>query len=63
MPKTNVRVKLIGEDGNAFLILGKVIKALRQNGHSDLADQYQQEATSADFDNLLRVTMAYVEVD
>jgi hypothetical protein len=26
------KVKLIGEDGNAFLIMGKVIKALRRAG-------------------------------
>jgi hypothetical protein len=32
-PKTDVKVKLIGEDGNAFYILGKVCKALRDAGY------------------------------
>ena len=32
-PKTNVKGKLIGEDGNAFYILGKVCKALRDAGY------------------------------
>jgi hypothetical protein len=32
-PKTDVKMKLIGEDGNAFYILGKVCKALRDAGY------------------------------
>ena len=39
MAKTNVKVKLVGEDGNAFAILGKVIKALKRAGHADLAKE------------------------
>ena len=31
MPITNLKVKLIGEDGNAFYILGKVRATLQQN--------------------------------
>ncbi len=63
MPKTNVKVQLIGESGNAFAIMGRVIKALRQAGHEDLIEQYQKEAQSGSFDNLLRVTMEYVDVE
>lgn len=62
MPKTNIKVKLIGTDGNAFAILGKVSKALKQNGHGDLVKEYQAEATKGDYNNLLAVTMEYVEV-
>lgn len=62
-PKTNVRVKLIGEDGNAFVILGRVRKSLREAGHQDLADEYLKKAQSGDYDNLLRVTMEYVVVE
>ena len=36
MPKTNIKVKLIGEDGNAFFILGKVREALIKNGRKYL---------------------------
>jgi len=63
MPKTNIKVKLVGEDGNAFAILGRVKKALIRGGHPELAEQYIKEATAGDYDNLLHVTMEYVEED
>ena len=63
MPKTNIKVKLVGEDGNAFAILSVVKKALIKGGFPELADQYIKEATADDYDNLLRVSMEYVEVE
>jgi hypothetical protein len=63
MPKTEVVVKLIGEDGNAFNILGKTIKALKAAGHEELAKQYEQEATAGNYDTLLYVTSLYVEIE
>jgi len=63
MSKTTVKIKLIGEDGNAFAIMSRVTKALRRNGYKDLVDEYMKEAMSSDYDNLLRVTMEYVEVE
>ena len=63
MTKTNVEVTLIGENGNAFAILGKVSKALKRAGHKDLAADYMKEATAGDYDHLLQVTMEYVVVD
>ena len=63
MPITNVKVKLVGEDGNAFAILGKVKKALERAGHRDLAKQYMEEATAGDYDHLLQTAMKYVEVE
>ena len=62
-PKTKVRVKLVGKDGNAFAILGRVRRALREAGYHELAEQYLKEAQAGDYDNLLRVTMEYVEVE
>ncbi len=61
MPKTQIKVKLIGEDGNAFNVLGKTIKALKKAGYEDLSRQYEQEATAGDYDHLLRVAMEYVD--
>ena len=55
-------VKLVGEDGNAFAIMGKVRRALKQAGQNEKAEQYTKEATSGDYDHLLRVTMDYVDV-
>ena len=63
MPKTEVTVKLVGKDGNAFAIMGAVRGALERNGHQDLASQYIEEATMGDYDHLLRVTMEYVNVE
>jgi len=63
MPKTNVHVTLVDEDGNAYAILGRVKKALQRAGHAELAEQYIKEATSGDYDHLLQVTMEYVETD
>ena len=62
-PKTDVVVTLAGEDGNAFYILAKVSKALRQAGHKELAEEYLKEAQSGDYDNLLRVTQEFVTVE
>ena len=55
-------VKLIGEDGNAFAILGRVMKAMRVAKVSpELIEQYRVQATSGDYDNLLRTTIQWVK--
>lgn len=64
MPKYDVTVPLVGEDGNAYLIMARVNAALRRAGVSkEERDQYYIEATAGDYDNLLRVTMEWVEVE
>lgn len=63
VPKTNIKVKLIGEDGNAFAILGRVKKALIKGGHPELVDIFMKEATAKDYDNLLRVVQDFVIVE
>ena len=62
--KTGVPVRLDGEDGNAFAILGKVRRAMREAGvdRGVIAD-YAKEAMAGDYDDLLQVTMEYVEVE
>lgn len=64
MPKfPKIKVKLVGEDGNAFSILGRVTQAMKKGGVSqEHIKQYQEEAKSGDYDNLLRVTVEYVSV-
>jgi hypothetical protein len=62
-PKTDVKVKLIGQDGNAFYILGSVIKALKRAGYDrDFIQQFQDEATSGDYNHLLQTVMEYVDI-
>ncbi len=55
-------VQLVGTDGNAFAIMGKVARALREAGKPELVQPYMDEATAGDYDHLLRVTMKYVDV-
>ena len=57
------KVKLTGEDGNAFAIMGAVSKALKKAGLYDKADEYMKKATSGNYDNLLTVSMEYVDVE
>ena len=59
----NVSVDLIGQDGNAFFILGRVMKEMRRGGVSaEGIEDFRKDATSGDYDNLLRVVMNYVMV-
>lgn len=57
-----VEVPLVGEDGNAYAILGRVAKALRRAGHGNQVDAYMAEATAGDYDALLATTMRWVQV-
>ena len=60
----NVTVKLIGEDSNAFAILGRVRKAMKRARVSkEEIDEFTAHATSGDYNNLLRVCMEWVEVE
>lgn len=59
-----VNVSLVGEDGNAFAILGRVQGALRRAGvPKEELNAYVAEATSGDYNHLIHVTMNWVEVD
>jgi hypothetical protein len=59
-----VFVQLTGEDGNAFRILGATEKALRKGGVPEKdVKEYMTDARSGDYDNLLRVTMDWVDFD
>jgi hypothetical protein len=63
MAKTEVTVKLVGEDGNAYSVLARVKKALERAGYGDLAKEYLAEATKGDYSHLLATTAKYVEVE
>lgn len=58
----NAKVKLVGEDGNAFAIIGRVRRALKKAGASEeQVEEYTREAKSGDYDNVLMTTMRWVE--
>lgn len=67
-----IEVQLTGTDGNAFALMGEVTSALARylRGETDLTaseiqavkDQFIEEATSGDYDHLLRTCSKWVEV-
>lgn len=58
-----VNVPLVGQDGNAFMIIGAVTRALRQAGaSSEEQDEFRNEAMSGDYNHLLQTVMAWVDV-
>ena len=58
-----VHVRLVGEDGNCFSIMGRVIKALRRAGREDLVKPFLEEATSGNYIHLLATCLKYCECD
>ena len=59
----HVTVRLVGEDGNAYFILGRVSKALRDAGVTKAEiDTFIAEATAGDYDALLQAVMRWVDV-
>ena len=60
----NVVVRLVGEDGNAFSIMGRVSQALKRAGvPQEEVRAFQSEAMSGDYDNVLQAAMRWVEVE
>lgn len=60
----NITVKLAGEDGNAFAILGRVAKAMQRAGiPTEEISAFRKEATSGDYDHLLQTCMRWVECE
>jgi hypothetical protein len=58
-----INVPLVGEDGNAFSILGRVKRIMRRAGIEDQWDEFHAQATSGDYDNLLLTVMTWFAVD
>jgi len=57
-------LELVGQDGNAFFILGRAKGAMRKAGWSkELQEEVMNEATSGDYDKLLQTMMKYFDVD
>ena len=62
-PTVTPIVKLSGEDGNAFGIMGRVKRVLRANGaDQEYINKYLQESMSGDYNHLLSTAMRYVDV-
>lgn len=59
----NVKVQLVGGDGNAFAVMGAVTKAMRRAGLPPAEiEAFRTEAMSGDYDHLLGTAMKWVDV-
>ena len=59
----DVHVKLTGKDGNAFFILGTMLRALKANDvPKEEIDEFRDQAMSGDYDHLLATCMEWVVV-
>ncbi len=61
-PLTDAVVELTGKDGNAFLILGLVRRAILNSNRPELVEEFMREATASDYEHLLSVCMRYVDI-
>ena len=60
----DIKVQLIGSDGNAFSILGRVRQALLAAGvPQEEVSAFVAEASAGDYDHLLQTCMRWVEVE
>jgi hypothetical protein len=58
-----IEVRLVGEDGNAFAIMGRVASALKDAGVPKVeVDAYYAESTSGDYDNLIATAAKWVSI-
>ena len=62
MAKTDIAVKLVGEDGNIFNLLEICRRALQKAKRMDLWDEFYAEATSGDYNNALATIAEYFEI-
>lgn len=59
----DIEVELTSGDGNALFIIGTVHKALRRGGvPEEEVTEFTNEATSGDYDHVLRTCMRWVDV-
>ena len=60
----NVHIDLVGEDGNAFSIMGRLRGALRSaNIDKDDIKEVLDECTAGDYNHLLQTVMTTVSTD
>ena len=57
-------MKLIGQDGNIFSILGRASRLLRQNGQSKQAEEmFRRVQDSGDYYKALNIISEYVQTE
>lgn len=60
---TKPKVKLVGEDGNVFNLIGICSRALKQAGQRENSEQMTRECFSAEsYDHALQIMMKYCNI-
>lgn len=60
----SVHVTFSGCDGNSFMMIGKVVIAMRRSGIADDdIERFKEEAKNGDYDHCIQTCMAWVEVE
>lgn len=60
--KRKKKYNLVGVDGNAFMVMGYVRRALIESGHGDKVAEYFAKAKSGNYDNLVAVSLDYIDI-
>ena len=59
-----ITVNLVGENGNAFYILGKCLSAMRRaNITKEDQDEFYRQATASDYNHLLITCLEWFNVE
>ena len=56
------KYSLVGQDGNAYALMGYTSKALRDEGLRELVPEMQNKAMSGDYNNLICVCVDYLDI-
>ena len=57
------KLELVGEDGNAFYIIGKAVKVAKKAGwDEERIKKFQEDCFSGDYDNVLQLCMKNFDV-
>ena len=61
----NIRIDLVGEEGNAFAIMGRVQRAMKRGGvpQEEIKAYFNEAQASESYNALLQVTMKWVNCD
>ena len=55
------KYSLVGQDGNAFALMGYTARCMKECGLRDEIDEMRERATESDYNNLIRVCDEYVQ--
>ena len=56
------KYSLVGQDGNAFSLMGYTARALKNEGLRELVPEMQNKAMSGDYNNLICICNDYLDI-